>query len=223
VTPERLAKIEALHAAATEGPWWFDEDEHCWRLHGVAWRMPADPPIPEQVMNKQILKAPKKGTPYAEYWPDAPDAAFIAAAWSIVGELLADRTRQAEAVLGVANERNEAWRAIDALEARLEKAAKRIAELEADLTAERATATALTESTKYGRAHVEYAAGCEEMGGALPRGPLPEVEARATVAHWRESGHVSDPVLLRRECTAWHRVPLTPEEADEIEPPDLAE
>jgi hypothetical protein len=84
----RLAEIRALEAAATEGPWWFDEDEHCWRLHGVHGRIPACDPIPEQVMNKQILKAPKTGTPYAEYWPDPADAAFIVEARTIVPELL---------------------------------------------------------------------------------------------------------------------------------------
>ena len=83
-------KMRGLAYAATEGPWWFDEDEHCWRLHGVFGRIPADPPIPEQVMNKQILKAPKSGTPYAEYWPDAADAAWITAMHPGVGLLIAD-------------------------------------------------------------------------------------------------------------------------------------
>ena len=65
--------------AATEGPWWFDEDENMWRLHGVHATIPAqmDGLIPEQVINHQILKAPKQGTPYAEYWPNEADGAWI--------------------------------------------------------------------------------------------------------------------------------------------------
>ena len=85
----RADEIRARHAAATEGPWWVDEDEQCWRLHGVAFRIPADPPLPAQVMNRQILKAPKTGTPYAEYWPDRDDAALIEHAHADIGWLLA--------------------------------------------------------------------------------------------------------------------------------------
>lgn len=75
----RLDEIEALATAATPGPWWSDEDENCWRLHGVAMRIPPqmDGLIPEQVVNAQILKAPKRGTPYAEYWPGAADSRHI--------------------------------------------------------------------------------------------------------------------------------------------------
>jgi hypothetical protein len=64
--------------AATPGPWWYDEDEDCWRLHGVAMRMlPPFEGFPEQIVNKQIIKAPKRDTPYAEYWPEPADAEFI--------------------------------------------------------------------------------------------------------------------------------------------------
>jgi len=38
------------------------------RLHGLSEGGPA---------NKQILKAPKRGTPYAEYWPEPADAEII--------------------------------------------------------------------------------------------------------------------------------------------------
>lgn len=62
----------------------------CWRLHGVAFRIPGDDLIPEQVVNSQILKAPKHGTPYAEYWPNAADGAWIIAMNPLVGPLLAD-------------------------------------------------------------------------------------------------------------------------------------
>ncbi len=48
----------------TPGPWEATEDEDCWRLLGRNG-------VP------QILKAPKRGTPYAEYWPDPKDAVLI--------------------------------------------------------------------------------------------------------------------------------------------------
>ena len=86
----RLTEIREREQAATTGPWWFDEDELTWRLHGVHAMIPAqmDGLIPEQVMNHQILKAPKSGTPYAEYWPGAADAAFITSARTDVPALL---------------------------------------------------------------------------------------------------------------------------------------
>jgi hypothetical protein len=91
-TPDLLAAIRERFQKATEGPWWFDESDLTWRLHGVAAVMPpsADGLIPEQVVNKQILKAPKQGTTYAEYWPDDADAAFISHAWEDVRHLLAE-------------------------------------------------------------------------------------------------------------------------------------
>jgi hypothetical protein len=67
----QLEERRRVAQKATPGPWWFDEDDQCWRLHGIAMV------ISEQVVNKQILKAPKIGTPYAEYWPDDADAAFL--------------------------------------------------------------------------------------------------------------------------------------------------
>lgn len=86
----RLTEIREREQAATTGPWWFDEDELTWRLHGVHAMIPAqmDGLIPEQVMNHQILKAPKTGTPYAEYWPNEADAAFIVAARTDVPRLV---------------------------------------------------------------------------------------------------------------------------------------
>lgn len=71
--------IEQAGERATEGPWWFDESGNCFRLHGVAFRIPpqAGGAIPEQIVNKQIFKAAKRNTPYAEYWPDAADAAWM--------------------------------------------------------------------------------------------------------------------------------------------------
>jgi hypothetical protein len=59
-------------AGAYPGPWTFDEDENCWRLHSAP-----DPYLPSM----QILKAPKRDTPFAEYWPDAQTAEHIVS-WS---------------------------------------------------------------------------------------------------------------------------------------------
>ncbi len=85
-------KLRAIATAATPGPWWSDESDQCWRLHGVARRIPAqlDGLIPEQVMNHQILKAPKHGTPYAEYWPGPADAELITTMGPLVALALAD-------------------------------------------------------------------------------------------------------------------------------------
>jgi hypothetical protein len=76
-----LAAIKARAESATAGPWWFDEDDQVFRLHGVYTIIPPFiEGMPGQVVNHQILKAPKTGTPYAEYWPNEADAAFIVAA-----------------------------------------------------------------------------------------------------------------------------------------------
>lgn len=95
MTADRLAEARARHAAATEGPWWFDESDTCWRLHGVAGRIPPqlDGLIPEQIVNKQILKAPKRDTQHMEYWPDAADSAFIAHAWKDLRDAFAEVDR----------------------------------------------------------------------------------------------------------------------------------
>ncbi len=96
MSDERFAEIRGREQAATEGPWWFDESEDCWRLHGVATRIPAQNWVPELVVNCQILKAPKHGTPYAEYWPSPEDGAFIAHARQDVRDLLAEVDRLRE-------------------------------------------------------------------------------------------------------------------------------
>lgn len=89
-----LEAIRVRVAAATPGPWWDDSDDNCWRLHGVHARIPVDPiGIPEQVINHQIIKAPKRNTPYAEYWPNDADAAFICHARQDVPALLGEVER----------------------------------------------------------------------------------------------------------------------------------
>lgn len=85
-------KLRSLAEDSTPGPWWSDDSEDSWRLHGVGMRIPAqlDGLIPEQIVNKQILKAPKHSTPYAEYWPNAFDAELITTMGPPVALALAD-------------------------------------------------------------------------------------------------------------------------------------
>lgn len=67
--------VERIAADATAPPWFADEDDNCWRLHGH-FASPQD--WPGFVgPSKQILKAPKRNTPYAEYWPEKGDAHWI--------------------------------------------------------------------------------------------------------------------------------------------------
>lgn len=70
-SPRTPQTLRELLAKATPGPWWWDEDDDCMRLHGVA--------APGSLAKRQILKAPKRGTPYAEYWPGPADADLIVA------------------------------------------------------------------------------------------------------------------------------------------------
>lgn len=58
----------ALCDAATVGPWWEQDNEATWQLFGGEYGQ------------YQLIKAPKYGTDYAEYWPPAEDARFIAEA-----------------------------------------------------------------------------------------------------------------------------------------------
>lgn len=96
--PNSEIDIEAIRQraeAATPGPWWDDSDENCWRLHGVHGRIPVTlgGVTIDQVMNHQIIKAPKRNTPYAEYWPNEADAAFIRHAREDIPALLAEINR----------------------------------------------------------------------------------------------------------------------------------
>ena len=97
----RLAEIRAREAAATPAPWWFDEDDRVWRLHGHGAVHPRRilGIIPEQAITYQILKAAKRDTPYAEYWPNEADGAFIVNSRVDVPDLLAEVDRLRAMVL----------------------------------------------------------------------------------------------------------------------------
>lgn len=68
VVRSAAALMRVRATAAYPGPWISDEDENCWRLHSKS-----DPHFP----SLQILKAAKRNTPYAEYWPDEANGAHI--------------------------------------------------------------------------------------------------------------------------------------------------
>lgn len=72
---EAANRIERTAADTTPGPWFADEDDNCWTLHGYF----EDPLTWDGFVGatKQILKAPKRNTPYAEYWPEQGDADWI--------------------------------------------------------------------------------------------------------------------------------------------------
>jgi hypothetical protein len=69
-----------IEQAATPGPWEAEDNEACWKLFGA---------VRPRVHPLQLIKAPKHGTPYAEYWPGEGDSAFIVAARTAVPSLLA--------------------------------------------------------------------------------------------------------------------------------------
>ena len=98
LTLRELGEIEDRAAAATDGPWHSDENDMFWQLFGVGAVVPAQEITPEwtvppQPLYHQLVKAPKKGTPYAEYWPKEADGRFIVRARTDV-PLLAGEVRR---------------------------------------------------------------------------------------------------------------------------------
>lgn len=89
LSTERLVEIEERHAAATPGPWWCDQDENTWRLFAAGAALPPlYPGARVRPHGLQIVKAPKHGSPYAEYWPNDRDAELLAHAWGDIRDLL---------------------------------------------------------------------------------------------------------------------------------------
>lgn len=64
-TPREWKKDMEMCEAATPGPWTDEENESMWMLFGG------------HMGAMQLIKAPKRSTPFAEYWPEAEDALFI--------------------------------------------------------------------------------------------------------------------------------------------------
>src|SRR5262245_46458349 len=100
IPDDELAAIRARSEAATEGPWRAEESTDTWTLHGG--------PIGAH----QILKAPKRHTSYAEYWPNDADAEFIAHARTDVPRLLIELDQRTEQL-------EKAWADIAAMAAAL--------------------------------------------------------------------------------------------------------
>lgn len=72
----KLAELRKIAESATLGPWHYLESNDTWTLHGEAREFKSknpDRPAPSM----QILKAPKRGTQYAEYWPNKEDSVLI--------------------------------------------------------------------------------------------------------------------------------------------------
>jgi hypothetical protein len=90
--PLDLDAVEALCAAATPGPWTVEEDSEVWELYAGRDR---------RHHGLKLAKCMKRDQPYAEYWPQPGDAAFIAAARTLVPQLVA-RCRELESELAAA-------------------------------------------------------------------------------------------------------------------------
>lgn len=73
---QKLEDLRLLVNAATLGPWRCEESKDTWTLHGEA-RNFKGTIRGGGTPGMQILKAPKRGTPYAEYWPNRADGELI--------------------------------------------------------------------------------------------------------------------------------------------------
>lgn len=75
----KLSELRKMVDEATLGPWRSTETKDAWCLHGEARKFKGktkDGIAPSM----QILKAAKRNTPYAEYWPNDADGALIVGA-----------------------------------------------------------------------------------------------------------------------------------------------
>lgn len=81
LSEDELVELEELNERATAAPWWFDEDERYYRLHGTGGWIPAQGSgefrIPSQPLNHQIIKAAKQSEIFMPYWPNEPDGVLI--------------------------------------------------------------------------------------------------------------------------------------------------
>jgi hypothetical protein len=74
------ARVRELTAAASSGPWTAEDNDGSWDLYEHA---------PSNMHPMKILKAPKRNSNHAEYWPEPGDAAWILAMSPHIGEALA--------------------------------------------------------------------------------------------------------------------------------------
>lgn len=97
-----LVELECLEGQATAAPWWYDEDDLYYRLHGTAGWSPriAALDLPPQAINHQIFKAPKKSEVFEPYWPPPADAQMIPLMRNALPRLLEELRSLRELVLG---------------------------------------------------------------------------------------------------------------------------
>jgi hypothetical protein len=79
-----------LCKACPPGPWDVEETVDTWVLFSA--------PAGEGLATVQILKAPKHGTPYAEFWPDQPTGELIRVCRTIIPTLVAEIRRERAAM-----------------------------------------------------------------------------------------------------------------------------
>ena len=91
--PPTIDEIQARHKAATAGPWRVEEDDTCWMLFGRGRPFEGMGRMMTRGIDPQLIKAPKCNTPYAEYWPNKDDSAFLSHAHEDMRVLLEDRQR----------------------------------------------------------------------------------------------------------------------------------
>jgi hypothetical protein len=98
MTGERvdLDAIEARASAATEGPWLVEEADDVWELYAQRDRTHH---------GYKLAKCMKSGQPYAEYWPNERDAAFISHARQDIPALIAEVRSLRAQVAALAGER----------------------------------------------------------------------------------------------------------------------
>lgn len=73
----KLIDIRKMVDAATLTPWHCLESNDTWSLHGEARNITLKHKDTEYTPGMQIIKAPKHGTSYAEYWPNSVDSIMI--------------------------------------------------------------------------------------------------------------------------------------------------
>lgn len=109
MTGERvnLEAIEARASAATEGPWLVEEADDVWELYAQRDRTHH---------GYKLAKCMKSGQPYAEYWPNERDAAFISHARQDIPALIAEVRSLRAQVAALAGEKAATGRRLDAAE-----------------------------------------------------------------------------------------------------------
>lgn len=110
MTGERvdLEAIEARASAATEGPWLVEEADDVWELYAQRDRTHH---------GYKLAKCMKSGQPYAEYWPNERDAAFISHARQDIPALIAEVRSLRAQVAALAGERAADKARLDWMEA----------------------------------------------------------------------------------------------------------